>query len=254
MMSDSTQRFSDRVENYTRYRPSYPPSVITALRDRARLIRDSTVADIGSGTGILTALLLPVAKRVYAVEPNAAMRAAAETRFRGEPGFISIAATAESTTLVSAAVDLITVGQAFHWFDRRACRAEFARILKPAGHVALIWNERLTDSTPFLSDYEKLLRTLPTDYDQVKHSHMDEDAIRNFFHPGHFEKTETPNEQTFDLPGLVGRTLSASYVPNPGQPGHERFIADLERLFATHAQAGQVSLLYQTRLYLGRLN
>lgn len=252
-MSDSTQRFSDRVENYVRYRPSYPPAIVSILQDRAHLAHDSIVADIGSGTGLLTALLLPVAGRVYAIEPNTAMRTAAEELFQSESGFASVAATAESTTLAPTSVDLITAGQAFHWFDQRACRIEFARILKPKGCVALVWNERLTESTPFLADYEKLLRSQARDYDQVKHSRVDEAVIRDFFHPAPFEKIETPNEQDFDLPGLVGRALSSSYVPNPGQPGYERFVAELERIFDAHAKAGRVSFYYQTRLYLGRL-
>jgi SAM-dependent methyltransferase len=252
-MNNSTQRFSDRVGNYVRYRPSYPTSLIATLKDRARLTPQSPVADIGSGTGILTALLLPLAGRVDAVEPNAAMRAEAEARFRNEPNFRSIAAPAEATSLESASVDLITAGQAFHWFDARACRIEFARILKPGGHVALIWNERLTDATPFLADYEFLLRTLAREYDQLKQSRIDEAAIRDFFQPAPLEKIEFPNEQIFDLPGLIGRSLSSSYVPNAGQPGHARFLAELRRIFSAHARDGQVSLLYQTRLYLGRL-
>lgn len=253
-MADSTQLFSDRVENYVRYRPGYPPALVASLQQRARLDRQSAVADIGSGTGIFTALLLPVARRVYAVEPNPEMRAAAEAQFEAAPGFVSVAAPAEATTLPAAAVNLVTVAQAFHWFDHRACRREFNRILQPGGKVALIWNERQTGATPFLADYEQLLKTRVPRYDQKQHSRIGETAIREFFAPDGFEKIEAPNNQHFDLSALHGRALSSSYIPNVGQPGHAAFVADLERLFHRHAQHGTISFTYVTRLYLGRLS
>jgi SAM-dependent methyltransferase len=252
-MSDPTQRFSDRVENYVRYRPSYPPELVRCLRDRAGLDRNCSVADIGSGTGILTTLLLPVAGRVYAVEPNAAMRTAAEHALRSHSGFTSVTGTAESTTLAPASVDLVTAGQAFHWFDPRASRAEFARILKPGGRVALIWNERLTTATPFLTAYDRLLRTLSDDYNQVNHTRIDAAAIGGFFAPSAFDEFTFPNEQHFDWPGLIGRALSSSYVPNAGQPGHDAFMAELKRIFDEHAAGDRIAFQYATRLYLGQL-
>ena len=253
-MSDPTQRFSDRVDTYVRHRPSYPPALLASLAERAHLTDRSTIADVGSGTGIFTASLLPLARRVYAVEPNAAMRAAAEAKLGKDPRFTSIAAPAEATTLDAASVDLVTVAQAFHWFDAPACRREFTRILRPGGSVGLIWNERQTASTPFMADYERLLKTRARDYDQVKHSRVDEVAIRAFFSPGTFEKIESPNDQSFDLAGVMGRALSSSYVPNVGQPGHGEFVAELERIFHRHAQNGRVEFAHVTRLFLGHLN
>ena len=182
------------------------------------------------------------------------MRATAEEQFRAHPRFASIAAPAEATTLADRSIDLITVAQAFHWFDQRACRREFARILRPAGQVGLIWNERQNDSTPFMAEYERLLKTKARDYDQVKHSRIDEVAIRGFFQPGAYEKIEAPNDQSFDLAGVTGRALSTSYVPNVGQPGHEEFVADLKRIFLRHARDGRVTFGQVTRLYLGHLS
>lgn len=252
-MSDATERFSDRAGTYVKYRPSYPPELVTSLVERANLTDHGIIADIGSGTGILTGLLLPVARRVFAVEPNAAMRAAAEDQFRADPRFTSVAAPAEATTLADSSIDLITVAQAFHWFDQRACRREFARILRPTGQVGLIWNERQTSTTPFMAAYEQLLKTKARDYDQVKHSRVDEAAIRAFFQPATFEKIECPNDQSFDLPGVLGRAISSSYVPNVGQPGHEEFMAHLREIFLRHARDGRVTFAHVTRLYLGRL-
>lgn len=255
-MLSSTQRFSDRVDNYVLYRPTYPVELIDTLRQRAALSPSagSVIADTGSGTGIFTTLLLPLAARVYAVEPNDAMRAAAEQQLGNTPGFTSIAATAEATTLPDASVNLVTAAQAFHWFDPAACRREFARILKPGGLIALIWNKRIPDGSPFLEDYEKLLRQHASDYQKTRHSTKITDAhIAAFFAPSSFETIEASNNQHFDLQGLVGRSLSSSYAPNPGQPGHEVFINELHRIFQQHARNGQVILRYQTQLYLGRI-
>ena len=252
-MLDPTRRFSDRVEYYVRFRPGYPPALLHCLQQHTGLNRTATVADLGAGTGIFTALLLPLAGCVHAVEPNTAMRAAAEQALGARTNFVSHAGTAEATTLPSASVDLITVAQAFHWFDHRACRREFARILKPGGQVALIWNERLSDTTPFLRAYEDLLRACTADYNEVNHAQFDDVAIGGFFAPAAFEKHAFPNEQSFALAGLTGRALSSSYVPNVGQPGHATFLAGLQAIFQRHAQAGCVAFHYRTVLFLGRL-
>ncbi len=252
-MCDSTQRFSDRVENYVRYRPSYPAALIDSLASRANLTRESVIADIGAGTGILTKMLLPIAGRVHAVEPNAEMRAAVEHNLSNQIGFQSINGTAETTSLPSGSVDLITAGQAFHWFDIPKTRAEFTRILKPEGLVALIWNERLADATPFLIAYDTLLKTDSIDYDQVNHSRIDHDAIARFFSPGSFEEVTFTNEQRFDYVGLTGRALSSSYVLNRDHPRHTRFFEKLHQIFDEHVDHGEVAFEYVTRLYLGRL-
>ena len=253
-MMDPTQRFSDRVGHYARYRPGYPPALIQCLQQYTELDHPCTVADLGSGTGIFTALLLPLADRVFAVEPNATMRTAAEQALGSEAKFKSVAGRAEATTLPSASIDLITVAQAFHWFDLKACHTEFVRILRPGGQVALIWNERLTDTTPFLRAYEDLLRTGTADYNEVNHVQFDDAVIGRFFAPSGVAKHTFSNEQTFDLEGLIGRALSSSYVPNVGQPGHEEFMAGLRSIFQRHAQDGRVSFEYRTVIFLSHFD
>ena len=252
-MADSTQRFSDRVETYVRYCPSYSYALIDSLIEQTQLDHACAIADIGSGTGILTSLLLPLVGQVYAVEPNTDMRAAADHTLSHQTGYRGIEGTAEATTLPDASIDLITAAQAFHWFDMGKTRAEFVRILKLEGQVALIWNERLTDTTPFLAAYENLLKTDSIDYDQVDHSRIDRTAIGQFFSPGTFVETTFRNEQRFDYAGLAGRALSSSYVPNQDHPGHPRFFERLKQIFETHALNGEVAFEYITRLYLGRL-
>src|SRR5215475_498875 len=167
--TDSTARFSNRVENYIRYRPGYPQGVLEVLRDECGLTSGSVIADIASGTGIFTRMLLENGNKVFAVEPNREMREAAERLLAAHPNFISIAATAEETTLATQSVDFATAAQAAHWFDLPRARLEFTRVLRPTGFAVLIWNERSTDTTPFLRDYEQLLMTYGTDYQQVRH-------------------------------------------------------------------------------------
>lgn len=249
---DPRSRFSDRVENYVRYRPGYPPEVMTFLETRCLLNRQTRVADVGSGTGILTELLLRRGLTVDAVEPNPDMRAAAQKSLGNHADFHSHDGSAEATGLGTASVALIVAGQAFHWFDRARAKAEFPRILSPGGHVALIWNERDTDSTPFLQSYESLLHGLRTDYPEVNHMNIADEVIAGFFAPGSFDSVDFPNSQLFDLAGFKGRCLSSSYVPNVGQPGHDELLAALESIFATHQSDGLVEFRYTTRVHLGK--
>src|ERR1700758_3146981 len=183
--SNATSRFSDRVENYVRYRPGYPPEALQALRSQCRLSSDHAIADIASGTGIWARMLLQNGNRVFGVEPNAEMRQAGERLLAGFPNFTSVAGTAEATTLPNESVDVVTAAQAAHWFDRERARREFVRILKPGGWLVLLWNERLTDATAFLRAYEQLLLTFGTDYADVRHERTTE-AVNEFFDPAPF--------------------------------------------------------------------
>src|SRR5260221_8729152 len=184
MSTSPTARFSDRVENYVRYRPGYPPEVLDLLRAECGLRPSHIVADIASGTSAFTRLLLENGNSVFAVEPNAAMREMAIQQLESlesNDRLVSVAGTAEETTLRSASVDFVTAAQAAHCFDLPRARAEFARILRPEGWCVLIWNERHTASTPFLQDYEQLLLTYGTDYKEVRHRTIA--TIHEFFAP-----------------------------------------------------------------------
>ena len=162
--TNPTQRFSDRVENYVRYRPSYPKEVLSILQEETEFTSASVIADVDSGTGISTKLFLENGNTVYGVEPNQKMRQAAEAFLQAYPHFRSIAGTAEATTLPDQLVDYVVAAQAFHWFNIPATRQEFARVLKPDGWVVLLWNSRRLNSTPFLQAYEALLQQYGTDY------------------------------------------------------------------------------------------
>src|SRR5688500_6711283 len=162
-----TQRFTDRAEQYHANRPRYPADVLTLLRERCNIQPTATIADLGSGTGILTELFLGNGNIVHAVEPNESMRAIAERRLGHFPDFHSVDATAEATTLPPESIDLAVAGQAIHWLGRIQVEREFARILLPGGWIALIWNERLPDSSPFAAAYEEMLLNYTIDYKSV---------------------------------------------------------------------------------------
>jgi SAM-dependent methyltransferase len=244
------QRFSDRVENYVRYRPSYPQEIITLLQCEAALTPQSVIADVGSGTGISAGLFLRAGCTVHGVEPNRDMRKAAERLLTTDPNFHSVNGSAQATTLPDHSVDFIVAAQAFHWFNTPETRAEFTRILKPGGHLVLIWNERKLDATPFLCAFETLLLTFGTDYTAIRHENIDAMALHSFF-GGAYDTFTFANEQHFDFEGLQGRLLSSSYAAAAGQPGHEAMIAELNRIFDTHQVSGQVCFEYDTRVHVG---
>src|SRR5882724_12052314 len=177
--ADAKQRFSNRVADYVRYRPGYPPAALDLLRTECGLRPGHVIADIGSGTGFLSELFLKNGNLVYGVEPNEAMRRAGEEYLASYDGFSSIEGSAEATTLDDAGVDFVTAGQSFHWFEPDSARREFVRILKPGGWMVIVWNDRRMDEAPFTRAYENLLERFGIDYKQVKDSYPEADRIRN---------------------------------------------------------------------------
>jgi SAM-dependent methyltransferase len=252
MPKSSTTRFSDRVENYVRYRPGYPREVLDLLRGECGLQPSHVVADIASGTGMFTRLLLENGNSVFAVEPNTEMREAGIHELEGHPRLVSVAGTAEETTLRSASIDFVTAAQAAHWFDLPRAHAEFARLLKPEGWCVLLWNERDTASTPFLRDYEQLLLAYSTDYKEVRHERTTA-IIHEFFAPARSQERVFSTRQRFDYQGTAGRLLSSSYAPLEGQPNHAPMMQELQRIFRAHATNNMVEFEYKTRVYYGHL-
>ena len=252
-MIDPTQRFSTRVENYVKYRPGYPKAILALLRNQCGLTPASVVVDVGSGTGLSAGLFLANGNHVYGVEPNQEMREAGEKLLAGSPRFTSVAAAAEATTLPAAVADFVIAGQAFHWFNLEKARAEFMRILKPDGWVALLWNERRVRDTLFMRNYERLLKTYSPDYAQVDHRRVDTVALSAFFGTRGFRFAQFRNQQTFDFDGVQGRLLSSSYAPEAGHPNHELMLAELRRIFDAYQRRGVVSFYYDTQVYYGHL-
>lgn len=251
--TNAKQRFSNRVEDYVRYRPGYPAGVLGFLADNCGLHNKHIIADVGSGTGLLSKLFLDNGNHVYGVEPNAEMYAAGEEFLRHYPHFAGVIGSAEDTTLAEHNVDFIAAGQAFHWFEPNAAREEFSRILKPGGWVVVIWNERMIDTTPFLRDYEALLHRFGTDYARVSDSYPRREEMIAFFRSKSFLAHELTNFQEFDFGGLSGRLRSSSYAPAPDHHDFPQMMNELKHMFAAYQHDGIVRFDYRTRIYAGAL-
>jgi SAM-dependent methyltransferase len=241
---DPTGRFSNRAADYARHRPSYPDAAIDAVLSGLGAPPELVAADVGAGTGISARALAARGVRVIAIEPNAAMRAKAEPHPRVEWRD----ATGERTGLPPGSVDLVTCAQAFHWLDPDLAYAEFRRILRPAGRVALVWNETRTDD-PFTAGYRSIVRAASDDDLKSIQSLRADFGIesRLFVRP---RTLRFPYEQVLDEDGFVGRATSASYVPASG-PVRDRMVEDLRALHRRFADSsGRCRLLYETRVHI----
>lgn len=238
-------RFSDRVDDYVKYRPSYPRDAIAYIISQLKTA-NPVVADIGAGTGISSRLLAELHSiQVVAIEPNAEMRQAAETHplveFRD--------GTAEATNLADNQVDLVTCFQSFHWFNPELTLREFHRILKPSGRLAIVWNMRERHD-PFTENYSIIVRKASNNHPGERRS----DAIQPFLESplfGNRRQSVFPYKQMLNLPGLIGRAMSTSYIPKAGE-AYEELLCYLQQLFESSCdQNGFVGLVYQTEVYLG---
>ncbi len=250
MTHDSTSRFSNRVENYVKFRPNYPRDVLRILERNFDFDSTFSVADIGSGTGISSKLFLENGNEVFGVEPNREMRVAGENYLSDFEKFTSIDGTAEDTGLETMSVDLVAAFQAFHWFDNSAARKEFKRILSGRGGLVFIWNERQLDSNDFLREYERLLVKFGTDYQNIRHDQITKASLEKSFDIS-FTEEACANSQLLDFEGLKGRTLSSSYVPEKGDEAYEKLIESLDGLFSQHEEKGRIRILYNTNVFCG---
>jgi len=245
MHPDPTTRFTTRVDAYERYRPSYPPQVLDLARRECGLTAESQVADIGCGTGLLARIFLDAGCEVFGVEPNAGMREAGERALNGYARFHSVAGRAEATTLEDASFDMVTAGQAFHWFEADAARTEFRRVLKPGGWVMLVWNER-RNTTTFMKDYEKAIALYAPEQPRVKRQ-----RIADFFGTATWRAAQFSNEQQLNREGLRGRLASSSYAPQAGTPEFDRLMSLMDELFERHHREGLVTIEYETDVFYG---
>lgn len=249
----SKERFSNRVEDYVRYRPSYPVTVLEVLREEIGFAPTWKVADVGAGTGISAEMLLKNGNEVFAVEPNGPMRAAAERLLSGFERFHSVVGSAEETTLPANSVDAVLAAQAFHWFDPPTFGDECRRILKPSGWVVLLWNTRRQHASTFSRAYEEALKKFETESVRVRHERVDESRIDQLFGVGKWRKRTVDNEQRLTLAGLQGRAKSSSYLPADGDPAQPAMLAELATLFEQHQREGKVVIEYDAEIYFGQL-
>lgn len=244
-----TTRFSNRAENYVKYRPSYPEEIIHFLENKIGLNKSQQIVDIGSGTGIFSELFLKNGYAVTGIEPNENMRRAAEAKLAKYAGFHSRNHRAEQTGLETHSVDLITVAQAFHWMEPEQTKKEFFRIIKPGGHIILAWNLRLKH-TPFLLAYEALKLKFSIDYQTTKM--VNEAEIENFYAPIPMETYHFSNIQLLDFESLKGQLLSASYIPLPGHPSYDSMISELADLFVAKNENGLIKMEYETKVFINK--
>jgi SAM-dependent methyltransferase len=253
LIRDPKERFSDRVEDYIKYRPHYSPEVAVALRQHCGLFAEHLVVDVGCGTGLLAEIILNNGNTVIGVEPNLEMRMAGQEYLSRFPVFRMVAGSAEDTTLPAAAADFVVAGQAFHWFQPKPTRKEFARILKPGGWAVLVWHDRDIESTSFLRAYEAFLQKYATDYNLVAHNKVaNYGTLEQFYAPNQMQLITQYTRQEFDLDGLRGRLLSSSYAPRDGAVAEE-MLRTLPDLFAKYADRDRVVFEYETKIYVGHL-
>jgi ubiquinone/menaquinone biosynthesis C-methylase UbiE len=248
---DSTKKFSNRVENYIKFRPSYPSELINFLYTTIGIRSHSVVADIGSGTGIFTKLILEKNNKVFAVEPNKEMREAAEGLLSKYDKLVSVKGTAENTTLPASSIDFIVSAQAFHWFDKAQAQKEFSRILRPNGQIILVWNKRIKDRIPFLIDYEGLVLKYAEGY-QNESGDVESNELAVFF-KGSYNTRVFSYKQNFNFEQLTGRLLSSSYAPLTDDESYKPMIEELRSIFDKYNENGVVSFEYETVLYWGNV-
>lgn len=246
--TNPTERFCKRSEGYLKYRAGYSPILLDFLRKECGLTPQCVVADVGSGTGLLAELLLRNGNKVYGIEPNREMREAAERVLRSYPGFESLAAQAESTTLAGSSVELVTVGRALHWFDYHKALSEFARLVKPQGWVVVVWLKRKT-STPMLAEYEELLLAYAAEHRGKKRIQRE---MENQLVTDGFKNQVIDCQWTFNLDQLKGHTLSLSVSPDVGHPNYAPLIHGLEALFDKYHADDRLVFDYETSIYYGQ--
>jgi SAM-dependent methyltransferase len=256
MTSDSTQRFSDRADDYQRARPSYPDAVVTHLAQTVPLAVGATIVDVGVGTGLSAEPFLRAGFNVIGVEPNEPMRAAGDSflaRHLASGRYRSVAGRAEATMLPPACAQLLIAGQAFHWFDPQAARAEAQRVLAPGGWAALMWNDREAEGSAFLAGYDALVNAHGIDYVAIRHAHVGSDAIARFFGGREPAVAGFVHEKVYDWGTLVAQVGSSSYMPKAPDPRHAPMLAALRELFERTQQGGLVTMRYTARVHHARL-
>ena len=252
-MADNTQRFTGKAEAYERFRERYPVAeVLTRLKDWCGLQPQWAIADVGAGTGMLAEVFLQNGNPVIAIEPNEEMRLACQRMKSRWPQLDVTEATAEATGLADTSVEMVAAGRAFHWFDTQPALAEFRRILKPGGWVALVSAGRTDADTEQAHDFERLLVERGNDLSYARATYRVHDKLEDLFIDLH--QAEILGEQRLDWETLQGFTQSLSIVPRPGSPKFEAFEAGLRTHFEHFSHDGILTVQTTCWISAGRLS
>jgi ubiquinone/menaquinone biosynthesis C-methylase UbiE len=250
-MKNNLSNFTGRAEEYAKYRPDYPEQIISLLENKIGFDLSKDIADIGCGTGKLSKLFLNNGNLVFGVEPNDEMRLKSEKLLSKFINFISIEGTAEKTMLATKSIDVITVGQAFHWFDLKKTKKEFKRVLKKDGHVVIVWNERKNTSL-VMKAVNKILLSLNQEHEEAEKNLVDKNLLNTFYGVEKANTSIFPNFQLLDLAGLKGRIQSISYVPESGDE-NKRIMNEIKDVFEKYNNGGMVKIEYTAKVFYGKL-
>ncbi len=247
-------KFSGMGNIYAKYRPSYPKDFVDFIYSDIGMTADSVIADIGSGTGILTRQLLERGSKVFAVEPNADMRAGAELDLGGFKNYVSINGTAENTTLDDSCVDFITAATAFHWFDRNAFKSECRRILKDGGKVIIVYNSRDEDSD-FVKIFYEINRKYCPNFKGFTGSGVllrhENTSFYNDFFTGEYIAKISDNDLAYNEQSFIGRCLSSSYALRENHENYSAYVAELKSLFQKYSINNVLIMPNVTHSYIG---
>lgn len=251
----NTDIFTGKANNYAKYRPTYSREFIEYLYSDVGFKKESVIADIGSGTGILSELLLERSETVYCIEPNDDMMSIAKNVLENYKGFKPINAPAENTTLVNNSIDFITVAQAFHWFDTDQFKHECIKILKERGKVILIWN-RMDMQTDIVLENEKINRELGSNFKGFHNGINPDDnrALGTFFKNGKYERRQFDNDLIFAMDNFIGRNISSSHAPKEGDENYNSYISALKSLFDAYSVDDLLCIKNYTICYIGEVD
>ncbi len=246
------EKFTGKAELYSKYRPSYPMDIISYL---SRFIKASdTVADIGAGTGKFTKMLCHLGCNIIAVEPNSDMLMQASEYLQNYENLTLIKSPAEDTMLADDSVKLVTVAQAFHWFDVKAFKSECHRILKLGGKVMLIWNTA-DYSKDIIKERNSIADTYCKEFSQKNKSTTplkgNSEDIKLFFSEGEYETFLLRNDLTYDMDEFLGYELSRSYAPKEEDRSYQPYLRALKEFFTAHQQEGKILIPNVTECYVG---
>jgi ubiquinone/menaquinone biosynthesis C-methylase UbiE len=250
MSRSTSDRFLGKTDDYVKFRPGYPIEILDYLSKNHGFSSNAICAEVGSGTGKFSELLLQNKNKVFAVEPNGEMRGAAEKSLTAFQSFKSVSGDSVNTTLEKGSIDFIFCAQALHWFANENTAKEFKRILKPNGRVVIIWNKKAYEKSSFMKGIHKIFIEDCIDFLSVKLENIADKEILSSLFKDNYDSYSIDTKQTFNLDGLIGRMMSASYAPPEGHPKHQKFISEIKKLFQSEEKKGSVEFLYETVTYV----